>query len=129
MLTLHEVRLLSCYICTGMVSGGTTLCLMSMERMEHTLSNVARFTDGKEVRFSPLMRRNLSDSAVTGQVVSLVGLTLLSLSALSAEAVTAEALLDNMQPLIILPALILVIASLLMVLRYPVRCSPIASHS
>ena len=111
-----DIRRVTTYLNLGFITAGCCLCLSAVGWLEKSMRTVARFAAGREPEGFDRMRASLLDvSALAGQVLSLGLMTLLIFT----EAAQSGSLRARIQPLLILPALILVVMSLASLLRFP----------
>lgn len=111
-----EMMRVSMYVSLGMTTAGCSLCLSAVGWLEHSMRDVARFVAGREPEGFAQMRSALMDlAALVGQVLALGLMTLLIFT----DSGRNETLQARVQPILMLPALILVFISLVYLLRFP----------
>ena len=112
-----EMLRVTMYISLGLTAAGCSLCLSAIGWLENAMRNVARFVAGREPEGFARMRLTMLDLAtLVGQVLALGLMTLM----IFLDAGRNEALQARAQPILMLPAVILVLISLVYLLRFPI---------
>ena len=108
------------YFCLGMCSCGVTLCMTVLARLERTMGQVAQFAAEGETDGFRQVRGTADELAVLcGQVVALLGLTILSFAFGREMPRDVSTLAQGFQPLLLIPALLLVAGAVVSTLHFP----------
>lgn len=109
----------SMYLCFSLCVVGANLCLTAMSWMEQAMSNVVRFTIGNHLSGFQIVRSaNLEMSRLLGDMLALVIITLVFSFSDNRRLDLEESIL-NMQPVLLLPALIMVVVAVICTFRFP----------
>lgn len=108
------------YISLGMCTAGSAVCATCMGRMEGTMAAVARFASGGDTPGFRQMRSAVMEFAtLLGQMLALVMLTTLCFATGKNLPRDLQQLAASFQPLMVLPAMLMVLGALLGVLKFP----------
>ena len=100
----------------GLCSAGTAVCQFCLREIDARMRSVALFASEEGHEQHRRLRRAADDAAVfIGQLLSLAAVTVLNLMQRQPEGVTLR-----LQPWLAVPALLLVIASMITAIRFPV---------
>lgn len=100
---------------------GATVCTRSMSRMEADMQRVAIFGLGKNPGslLGVIMHFKLEYATILGQLIALLGLLLISVFSSGSYPADWETLFHSFSPLLTLPAVCLVMATLVFALMFP----------
>ena len=120
LMPIHPDQMLSFYTCLGLCTAGCSLCLVCLGRMEEGIMAVARLKAGEEFRGFELLRSYWMELyIILGEMAALIMLTILCyINGQDLPSSVMEAL-SGMQPLMVVPVLIMVIAALVFTFRFP----------
>ena len=109
------------YISLGLCTGGSTLCITCLDFLEGEMEQVARFTAGQDITGYRSMRTaSLKLAGLIGQMAALILLALLCFLLPSGGVLVWTAPEEaRIQPILILPALLAVLAALVFTFRFP----------
>ena len=118
------------FISLGLCTAGVTVCATCMGRMEQTMAAVARFAAGQEPRgFRQMRTAVLEFAALLGQMLALALLTVLCFATGKNLPRDIPQMAASFQPLMVLPAMLIVIGALLSVLKFPLSSRHMAKLS
>lgn len=121
MLGSGQPDLTNTYVCLGLCSIGCALCAASLEEMEKPMHAVARFAYGDDLTgYRQLRTANRELATLLGQMLALGALT--ALCFLSGRQELPDSLPDilaRFQPVMAVPALLVVLMALICALRFP----------
>lgn len=121
MLRTETLQIVNVYVCLGLCSAGSTLCLTCLGQMEQTMAGVARFAAGGNTPGYQQMRLAALDFAtLLGQMLALAALTVMCFVTGRDLPHDGAELAARFQPLLVLPAVLTVIGAVLGVLRFPI---------
>ena len=108
------------YLCLGLCSVGSALCAACLDGMEKSMGAVARFTSGGDVPgYYQLRAAHREVATLLGQMLALAALTALCFLTGYDLPRTAQELAEHFQPVMVLPALLIVLMALLCTFRFP----------
>lgn len=115
-----EVHTLSMYMCLCLMTAGSTLTVISLHHMEESIDNVARYTDAGMPRSSLLLRReaDLELARLLGDMISLIIIAILFYLG-GRQGMGPSAPPIQVHPVLLVPALIMVIISIVCAFRFP----------
>ncbi|MBQ9324629.1 MAG: hypothetical protein IJ246_02545 [Clostridia bacterium] len=117
---VHSHDLLSTYISLIFCTAGDTLCITGLGWMERAMGSVARFSAGNETAGYRLIRSSqLQLSILLGQMAALLALTLLCYLDGRQNFQSLGELISRIQPLLIVPALLMILIGIICTLRFP----------
>ncbi len=115
-----EMQYASAYLSLALCSCGATISATCLAGMERHMQEVARFGAGEDMSAYPLLRLYGQEAAVlTGQMIVLGLLTLLCFLNGSDLPRDIESLSKSFRPVLVVPALLMVLGAMLSVLRFP----------
>lgn len=120
MLKAAPATMTSVYIHLGLCSAGVTLCLTCLNRMEPAMLQVIRFAAGEEdPGYQDLRDSQQCLATLLGEMLALVALTVLCFMTGKDLPRDAAQIAARFQPVMVVPALVIVLAAGLAVLRFP----------
>lgn len=107
------------YLCMGLCTAGSTVCTTCLSHLESVMNEVACFATGemKTTVYDRMRLMGSSMAVLAGQMLALAALTLLMF--MGSQRPEAETLVPQFQPIMVIPALILVIVAVGATLRFP----------
>ncbi len=110
----------SFYFCMGLCTAGCTLCLNGFWRMEEAMLQVAVYSTGETAEGVSLLRaRHIDVSVLIGEMAALIVLTLTCFLAERDHTATGQKMLETVQPLLVIPVIIMLLGALLFTFRFP----------
>ncbi len=108
------------YMDLCLVTAGSTLTLIAMREMEESVSNVAKYAVAGMQRSSFLLVRhtNIELARLMGNMISLLIIAIM-FYVTGRNQQTASEMFANIQPLLLIPALIMVLVSIICAFRFP----------
>ncbi len=114
------LRYVSAYLFLGLCSCGATVCVTSLAGMERDMRRVAQFSAGEDLTGYRQLRAAGRETAILmGQMAALVLLTLLCILNGNNLPRDMESLARSFRPVLVVPALLLVLGALVSVLHFP----------
>ncbi len=111
------------YISLALCTGGASICMRVLSAMDADMRRVAAFAIGHEpsTAVDDAQNTRTEFAALLGQVLALAGLTLICLFVQSdiSEPLLKTDFAENIRPLLVVPALVLVAFALVFTLRFP----------
>ncbi len=108
------------YTCLGICSAGSTLCITCLGWMEETMMNVARFSLKNETSGYRIIRSNqLQLGLLLGQMGALCALAAVCYMERRQRLGQMPDLAFSLQPLLVLPALVVIATGIICTLRFP----------
>lgn len=115
-----SLRYISAYLSLALCSCGATVSATCLAGMERDMHRVAEFGAGEDLSGYPLMRSAGREAAVLfGQMLTLLLLTLLCFLNGFDLPRDVESLVRSFRPVLVVPALLLVLGAMLSVLKFP----------
>jgi hypothetical protein len=115
-----SLKFVSAYLSLALCSCGATVSATCLAGMERDMHRVAQFGAGEDLSSYPYMRSAGRESAVlAGQMLTLLLLTLLCFINGFNLPRDVESLLRSFRPVLVVPALLLVLGAMLSVLKFP----------
>ncbi len=115
-----SLKYVSAYLSLALCSCGATVSATCLAGMERDMHRVAQFGAGEDLSGYPLMRSAWREAAVlAGQMLTLLLLTLLCFLNGFNLPRDVESLVRSMRPVLVVPALLLVLGAMLSVLKFP----------
>ena len=115
-----SLKYISAYLSLALCSCGATVSVTCLAGMERDMHRVAQFGAGEDMSGYPLMRSAGREAAVLfGQMLTLLLLTLLCFLNGFNLPRDVESLVRSFRPVLVVPALLLVLGAMLSVLKFP----------
>ena len=115
-----SLKFVSAYLSLALCSCGATVSATCLAGMERDMHRVAEFGAGEDLSGYPLMRSAGREAAVLfGQMLTLLLLTLLCFLNGFNLPRDVESLVRSFRPVLVVPALLLVLGAMLSVLKFP----------
>ncbi len=115
-----SLKYISAYLSLALCSCGATVSATCLAGMERDMHRVAQFGAGDDLSGYPMMRSAGREAAVlAGQMLTLLLLTLLCFLNGFNLPRDVESLVRSIRPVLVVPALLLVVGAMLSVLKFP----------
>ncbi len=116
------------YLALGLSAFGGAVCVRTLGYMDIRMRDVASFAmkHPPTGAYDWALRTRTELSSLTGQVISLIGLTLLDIFAAGRLPDTLPAFLGSVSPVLTLPVMILVVLALVAAIRFPLTARHLA---
>lgn len=110
------------YLALGLTVSGLTASVTSLAELERRMTDVAEFKLADRMQGYSQMRAASTEIAILlGQMAALILLTLLCMPAGNSQALDLPTLVGAFRPLMIAPVLLLVLAAIVVTLRFPLN--------
>lgn len=113
--------LINAYLSLALCTGGAGVCVRVLARLEGNMRQVAAFAIGHwpTKAYDRALRFRIEFASLCGQLLALLGITIICVFNLEHFPDTLQALAQNIRPLLVVPALLLVFAALFCALLFP----------
>lgn len=119
-LGMHKLRMFEVYYYLGMCSAATSLCMVSLRQMEACMAAVASFASGEAGgSYRRLRAAALDYASMLGQMLALAALTVMCFATGRDLPRSLPELAVRFRPVMVLPALLMVLGAILATLKFP----------